>query len=54
MRFAELDKTEISKAWSLIGICLGDINSNVQKLKNWNIHPLGKGIAIKLLKQFEE
>lgn len=54
MKCAELEKHELSKAWSLIGVCLGDINTNLYKLSNWNAHPLGKGLALKLLKIFEE
>jgi hypothetical protein len=54
MKCYEMDKLELSKAWNLIGICLGDLNINFPKLKTWNVHPLGKGLAIRLLKQFEE
>ena len=48
------DRLELAGAWSLIGVCLGEINTDIFKLKNWNRHPLGKGLAIKLLKTFEQ
>lgn len=50
----DLERFSISKAWGLISICLGDINTNLLKLKTWSTSPLGKGLALNLLKQFEE
>lgn len=49
-----LEKLDLARSWSLISICLGDINTDLLKLKNWSSHPLGKGLAIKLLKIFEQ
>ena len=49
-----MEKLELAKAWSMIGICIGDLNSNLDKLRTWYVHPLGKNLALKLLKQFEE
>ena len=46
-------RIELASAWSLIKISLGDINSDLLKLKNWNLHPMGKGLALKLLRNFE-
>jgi hypothetical protein len=43
------DKLDLSRAWSLIRISLGDINSDLLKLKNWSSHPMGKGLVMKLL-----
>ena len=44
---------ELYEAWNMIGICLGGINT-FPKINYWNSHPLGKGLALKLLKKFEE
>lgn len=44
---------ELYEAWNLIGICLGGINT-FPKINYWNSHPLGKGLAMKLLTKFEE
>ena len=38
----------------MIGICLGGINFDIGKLTQWNSHPLGKGLAYKLMKTFED
>ena len=54
MRCVDLEMLELSKAWNMIGICLGGINSSIDKLTTWNSSPLGKGLAIRILKTFEE
>jgi len=46
------EKYDLARAWSLIKISLGDINSDLLKLKNWSNNPLGKGIVVKLLENF--
>lgn len=48
-----MDRPELARAWSLIKISLGDINSDLLKLKNWSEHPMGKGLALKILRNFE-
>ena len=50
--YALADKYDLAMAWQLIKISLGDINSDLLKLKNWNSHPMGKGIILKLLESF--
>lgn len=46
------DKWDLALAWQMIKISVGDINSDLVKLKNWSIHPMGKGIVLKLLENF--
>ena len=50
----EIERLEVAKTWNLIGLCLSDINSNLQKLKNWSANPLGKNLALRILSIFEE
>eukprot|EP00347_Sterkiella_histriomuscorum_P014431 403360887 len=53
-KLIEIDQLELSKTWSLISICLSDINSDLIKLQNWSTNPLGKQLALRLLRAFEE
>jgi hypothetical protein len=48
------DKWDLAMAWQMIRISLGDINSDLIKLKHWNSHPMGKGIVLKLLENFQK
>lgn len=48
------EKFDLAKAWSLIKISLGNINQDLLKLKNWSVNPMGKSLAMKLLRNFEE
>ena len=53
-RYQLAEKFDIAKAWSLIKISLGDINSDLLKLNNWAINPMGKGLVMKLLMNFQQ
>ena len=37
-----------------IEISLGDINSDLLKLNNWATNPMGKGLVMKLLLNFQQ
>lgn len=53
-RYLAAEKYDIAKAWSLIKISLGEINCDLLKLSNWATNPMGKGLVIKLLLNFQQ